>query len=751
MNLLSRRRILVSGTVQGVGFRPFLYRMAQELGLVGWARNTTRGVELEVGGDHERVEEFLEALGTKAPPAAVIDHIHVEPVAVGELPPRFQIEESQAGDGSMGGAVSLPPDLALCADCRREMLDPTDRRYRYPFLNCTNCGPRYTIARALPYDRAQTSMAEFALCPQCAAEYEDPRDRRHHAQPTACPVCGPDLRMGDGQRGEDALEAAVAALRAGQIGAVQGIGGFHLLCMPWASEELRKRKQRGSQPFALMVGSVAEARQFAVIDEQAAQLLASPSAPIVLCPKTEDETGERLAPGNSMLGILLAYTPLHALLVEHVGPLVATSGNRRGEPILIAPEAAREHLRDLADFFLWHNRKILVPCDDSVLRLIERRTLAIRRGRGAAPLPIPFPEVRPGLWALGAELKAAPALALPGRVVLGPHIGDLANLESLAALEGTLEHLARLYGGRATAVLHDAHPGYLSTQWAKRIAREKGVPAYAIQHHRAHAASVAAEYGLGPETPVVAIVFDGTGYGDDGGIWGGEFFGGTAARWERAAHLGEVALPGGDAAARKPAYCALAHLHAAGMDPMETHSYRALPPQERQLVQRQLEREWNCHRTTSVGRLFDAAASLLGVRHVIRYEAQAAIELEGLAGQAVVQEERWRACYQEGELQLSLLWQAMLEAETGEAARGFHVAVAHWAAQVAMGLCERQGARQVILAGGVFQNVLLLQMLREELRRRGLEVLFPRLLPPNDGGLALGQMYLHTFAAEEGG
>lgn len=748
MNLLSRRRILVSGTVQGVGFRPFLYRLAEELGLVGWARNTARGVEMEVGGASERVEEFLAALSTKAPPAAVIDHIHVESLAVGELPQSFRIEESRAGEGGGSGAVSLPPDLALCADCRREMLSPTDRRYRYPFLNCTNCGPRYTIVRALPYDRAQTSMAEFSLCPQCAAEYEDPRDRRHHAQPTACAVCGPRLHFDDGSLGEEALEAAVTALRAGKIGAIQGIGGFHLLCRPEASEELRRRKQRGSQPFALMVGSVAEARQFAVIDEQAAQLLASPSAPIVLCPKTGGETGEWLAPGNGMLGILLAYTPLHALLVEQVGPLVATSGNRRGEPILIAPEEAREHLRDMADFFLWHNRKILVPCDDSVLRLCERRTLAIRRGRGAAPLPVPFPEARSGLWALGAELKAAPAIAVAGRVVMGPHVGDLSNLESLAALEGTLEHLSRLYEAPAAAVLHDAHPGYLSTQWAKRLAREKGVPAYAIQHHRAHAASVAAEYGLEPETPVVAIVFDGTGYGDDGGIWGGEFFSGTAARWERAAHLQEVALPGGDASARKPAYCALAHLHAARMDPKETHSYRALPPQERQLVLRQLEGAWNCHRSTSVGRLFDAAASLLGVRHEIRYEAQAAIELEGLAGQAVVQEERWRECGGEGELPLARLWQMMLEAEPGEAARGFHVAVAHWAAAVAGGLCERQGARRVILAGGVFQNVLLLQMLREELRERGLEVLFPRLLPPNDGGLALGQMYLHTFATK---
>ncbi len=595
----------MAGVVQGVGFRPFVARVAEAEGVGGWVRNTTRGVEIEAEAERELLEELVRRLWEEAPGAATVEQVLCEAMSsTGES--GFRILESERREGAGAG---LPPDLAMCRECRRELFDAGDRRYRYAFLNCTNCGPRYTIVEALPYDRARTTMRGFVMCAECGAEYEDPADRRYHAQPVACPACGPRL--------ERTIAEAAAELRRGKIGAVKGVGGFHLVCVVEAVEELRRRKQRGSQPFALMVADVEAAREFVRVDEQARRLLESAAAPIVLLEKAAGENvGEVLAPGNGYLGVMLAYSPLHALLVEAAGPLVVTSGNRHGEPLATGNEEARERLAELADFWVMHDREIAVGCDDSVVRLERGRMLAVRRGRGYAPMGMKLPVETKGAWAWGAELKAAPAVAQGTQVWMGPHVGDMENLETLEAMEKTGRHLAALFGVGVERVVHDAHPGYLSTQWATRMAEERGWERAAVQHHRAHVASVLAEYGEGPERRVVGVVFDGTGYGDDGAIWGGEFFVGPVAALERRQHLPYVALPGGDRAAKKPALCAFAHAWAAGLDTERL----ALEAGEAKVARQQLERQWNCFATSSVGRLFDAAASWLGVRQEIRYE-----------------------------------------------------------------------------------------------------------------------------------
>ncbi len=724
--LLRRRRFRVVGVAQGVGFRPFVARLASELSLAGFVRNTTSAVVMEVQGRPEALAEFAVCLESGAPRAAIIEYVEAEDLPVREES-GFQIAASAAsGDYSAG----MPPDLATCPDCLRELFDPHDRRYHYPFLNCTACGPRYSIVTGLPYDRPQTTLRDFPLCDDCRSEYADPLNRRYHAQPIACPACGPSL--------SESMRQAVEALREGKIVAIRGIGGFHLACdarHPGAIQVLRNRKGRGDQPFAMMVRDMRTAREFVTADEQAERLLASPAAPIVLLPKA-GSAGDPLAPGNGYLGVFLPYSPLHHLLLAQIPALVMTSGNRHGEPIVTDNEAATERLAGLADTFLFHNRAIAAPCDDSVVRLYRGRPLAIRRGRGYAPLRLRVPVEIPTL-ATGADLKSALALGSNGRAYISPHIGDMENLETLEAFERTFRHLSTLYRIAPRRIVHDAHPGYLSTDWARR----QGIPTLAIQHHRAHAASVLAEYAVAPETSVVAVVFDGTGYGEDGAIWGGEFFVGAVAGLRRAAHLPYVPLPGGDACAKRPALSALAHLHAAGIDAAGTCAWQSLTPGERRVTARQLERKLNCHPSSSMGRLFDAAASLLGIRHRIEYEAQAAIELEALAA-AHPAPERYHA----SAWQLADLWREMREdgaSATAARARRFTGCVAAWTCSTAQGLASATGT--VVLSGGVFQNVLLLESVTAELESAGLRVLTPRYLPPNDGGIALGQLYLSSF------
>lgn len=727
-----RWQIRVVGVVQGVGFRPFVARLAAELGLAGLVRNTSGAVEIEVEGPAGAVKEFRVRLEREAPPVSTIEHVEQQEMqALGES--QFRIAASEPGAGC---GVSLPADLAICEQCRQEMDNPQDRRYRYPFLNCTACGPRYSIVENLPYDRSLTSMRSFILCPDCAQEYGNPQDRRYHAQPTACPACGPSLQF----EGETlhALERACDALRAGQVGAIRGIGGFHLACNardPAAVNRLRERKARAQQPFALMVRDLAVARQFVSVDEQEERLLGSVAAPIVLLSKIYTAVGEALAPGNGYLGIMLPYSPLNRLLVDQqsgLDALVMTSANRHGEPIVSGNEEARTRLNGLADFHLTHNRDIVAAADDSVVRLHRGRALAIRRGRGYSPLSFSLPVEGPPSLAMGADLKAALGLGQGARAWIGPHIGDMGNIETLDAFDRSLQHLSRLYKVRPERILHDAHPGYLSTQWAK----QRGLPTLAIQHHRAHAAAVVAEYGLEPQISVVAAVFDGTGYGDDGAIWGGEFFTGPVSHLERRFHLPYVSLPGGDAAAKRPALSAIGHLSAAGMDWHDTEAGRSLHSKELSIVGQQLLRNFNCQATSSMGRLFDAAASLMGIRQRISYEAQAAIEMEALASR------QQRSRYDAAPWQLEQLWQELLgdPAQTGVKARRFLGTIAHWTVGTVLRLAENTS--HVVLSGGVFQNVLLLEEVSTALEQQGFIVLSPRTLPANDGGLALGQLYL---------
>lgn len=734
----------VRGVVQGVGFRPFVARLAGELGLDGWVRNRTGAVDLEVEGSLAALRRFQERMEEEAPPAATIEHVEREDCSVTGAP-GFQIGSSLEGESQSGG---LPADLSMCEECRRELGDPGDRRYGYAFLNCTACGPRYSIVRALPYDRVRTSMDVFPLCPRCREEYEDPRDRRYHAEPIACPQCGPQLEYAGTveKSAGTAVELAAEALRAGQTGAIQGIGGFHLAVNARdgaAVGRLRERKGRGEQPLALMVRDLATAREFVELDEQAVGLLKASSAPIVLLPKRGlTQVGEALAPGNGYLGVLLPYSPMHWLLLhqeEDLDALVMTSGNRHGEPMATSRQEAREKLGALADFFLTHNREIVAAADDSVVRLYRGRALAIRRGRGYTPLMLQIPVEGGTVVAAGAELKAAVGVAKGERVWLGPHLGDVENLATLEALEKNVNHLSGLFRVEAEAVVHDAHPGYLSTEWAQRYAAKRGIVAWGVQHHRAHVASVLAEYGVGPEERVVAAVFDGTGYGDDGAIWGGEFFCGPVAALKRRRHLPYVLLPGGDGSARRPALAAVAHLAACGIDWEDTAAGRGLGAVEKSLLARQMERGFHCHATSSMGRLFDAAASLLGVRQRIRYEAQAAIEMEARAA-AWGREESYGA----GLWRLDELWRELLDdgAEIEARARRFGGCVTRWTMETVTNLCAGEGSETVVLAGGVFQNVLLLQELTRKLEMAGLRVLVPRWLPPNDGGLALGQLYL---------
>jgi hydrogenase maturation protein HypF len=708
----TRRRIRIVGIVQGVGFRPFVARLAAELALSGSVRNTSSAVVIEVEGDATRVEEFLRRLETQAPPAATIEHLESEQLLT-QGAAGFHIEASETTDDC---SVGLPPDLAICRDCMREMDDPQDRRYRYAFLNCTLCGPRYTIVEGLPYDRDKTAMKRFPLCAACQAEYENPADRRYHAQPIACPQCGPRLEN---------FEAAIAALKNGEVVAVRGVGGFHLACdarNAQAVAQLRRQKARGNQPFALMLRDLATVAEFVHLDAQAEKLLQSPAAPIVLLPKRQPESS--IAPGNGYLGVMLPYSPLHRLLFQEFDALVMTSANRHGEPIVT------EDASEFARVCITHNRPIVAACDDSVVRLYRGRALAIRRARGYAPLTLKLPIASEPALAVGAELKAALCLAEGQRAYVSPHLGDMENLETIQAFEKTLAHLSALYRIAPQVVIHDAHTGYLSTDWAQRC----GLPCVAVQHHKAHVAAVLAEYGILPDVNVVAAVFDGTGYGEDGAIWGGEFFAGALCELERVAHLPYVALPGGDASARRPALAAFAHLKAAGLDWVDG----PLTPAEMAVLRKGI----HTYQSSSMGRLFDAASSLLGIRHRIDYEAQAAIELEALAcGEPIA--------YEAAPWDLRGLWLALTgdPSSVGERSMRFHATISRWTCETLLRVCSERCTAIVVLCGGVFQNVLLLEMVSAHLEQQGLQVLVPRYLPPNDGGLALGQIYLAASAS----
>jgi hydrogenase maturation protein HypF len=756
---------MVRGIVQGVGFRPYVYGLAMRLGLSGHVGNDGSGVFIEVEGDSDALRSFREALIDEAPPLA-----RIEAVVVTSVSPRgdavFVILESQP-EASI--RAHIPPDVSICAECLRELFDPADRRYRYPFINCTHCGPRFTIIQRIPYDRAATTMAAFEMCPACAAEYHDPRSRRFHAQPTACPECGPSVwyqssaEPDSSVRGDLAIEAAQAAIRVGQIVAIKGLGGFHLACdatQDSALAALRERKGRVDKPFAVMARDLAQARLLANINDEEAALLDSPQHPILLMRKRPDSpVSDLVAPGNPYIGLMLPYTPLHHLLLEDK-PLVMTSGNLSGEPIAIDNAEALERLAPLVDGYLLHDRPIHTPCDDSVLRLHDGHELPVRRSRGYTPFAIKLPALDSDLavasasiLATGGELKNTFCLAHQGDAFLSQHIGDMKNLETLEAFERAQAHLCTLYRARPEAVVCDLHPGYLTTGWAEAYARREGAALLRVQHHHAHIASVMAEHGLDGRQAVIGLCLDGTGYGTDGTIWGGEVLIADYAGFKRAAHLKSVPLPGGDAAVKRPYWMALTHLWAAGIAwDDDLPPVRACSPAERRILARQLETGFQTVLTSSAGRLFDAVASLIGLRHTITYEAQAAIELEGIAvkGKGNEQISPYPLPIVDGEVGMSAVFDTapMMAAITADLRSGaapgvisarFHEGIAEALSRVCQRLREQGYGSVVALSGGVFQNIRLLSALITRLHTEGFSVLDHRLVPANDGGLALGQ------------
>ncbi|MEE9414390.1 MAG: carbamoyltransferase HypF [Acidimicrobiales bacterium] len=743
MLTVTSERIEVTGIVQGVGFRPFVHRLATSLNLDGLVGNDSAKVFIEISGPNDSIERFVEQLRTKAPPLAQIEQL-TRRVTDSVSASGFRIVESEM----TGGARTLiSPDTALCDDCINELFDPRDRRFGHPFITCTNCGPRFTIIRSVPYDRPNTTMADFAMCAACELEYRDPANRRYHAQPIACHECGPALSFKDSS--DDPVAATVEALAGGAVVAIKGLGGYHLVCDATndaAIAELRRRKHRSDKPLAVMVADLDHAKELADVDDREAALLGSPAAPIVLLRARIDTALSTLvAPGNPLIGIMLAYTPVHHLLfAAQRSPLVMTSANHRGEPIAYSDEVIAS-LAGLYDAVLDHDRPIQVPCDDSVVRLVGDRLLPIRRARGYAPIPVRFPSARRSVLAVGGELKNTFCVTSHDHAWVGQHIGDMENLETLRAFEATVAQFCEMYGLQPTAVVADAHPAYMSSKWAYANYPDRVVE---VQHHHAHVASIMAEHQLDPAEPVLGFAFDGTGFGDDGTIWGGEVLLANASGYDRVAHLAAIALPGGDAAIRNPCRVALAHLHAAEIAWSPSQSpCAALTGIERKLLHQQLEKGIACVPTTSMGRLFDAIASLIGLRHKISYEAQAAIKLEITAERCTSRDNGYRFEIAAGVIDPSEVLKELLD----DAAAGlssevlawrFHDAVAELVERVAIAQRAATGIETVALSGGVFQNALLTRLCIERLEAATFTVLTHSLVPPNDGGLALGQAYI---------
>jgi hydrogenase maturation protein HypF len=784
----------VTGIVQGVGFRPHVYALAVRLGLSGLVGNDSGGVFIEIEGAAAALDRFQAELLAAPPPLAVIERITAAPLApIGEH--TFIIVASQA---QAAQRTFVAPDQALCADCRRELFDPSDRRYLYPFINCTNCGPRFTIIRATPYDRPATTMAAFALCAECRREYEDPADRRFHAQPIACPRCGPHLmwlpnadsplvQPAAGSKPLTALDRTLNALRcalqtlaAGGVVAVKGLGGYHLACNAAddaAVARLRRRKGRVGKPLAVMAADLETARRYVEIDADEAALLTDRARPIVLLRQRAGAAlAPQVAPGNAYLGVMLPYTPLHELLFHTpphlLGPaapmplLIMTSGNLSEEPIIWRDDEALARLAPLVDGFLLHDRHIHIPCDDSVVRVFAGRGLPIRRGRGYAPAPLPLPAARAGLpplLAVGADLKSSFCLAQDGYAVLSQHIGDMGNLATYTAFGHAVDHLQTLLRSEPAVIVCDAHPGYLSTRWAEE--HSGGRPIVRVQHHHAHIAALLAEQGGGSaggdsssaaEEPIIGFSWDGTGYGADGAIWGGEVLIATCAAFVRRAHLRYIPLPGGDAAVRRPYRAALAHLWAAGVAwEGDLPPVAACPAAELALLRRQLATGWQTVPTSSMGRLFDAAAALLGVRQVVSYEAQAAVELEALLppriGPQLADLHRAEYAFDITTAASVTLCDAapLLRRLTADLRAGrsqqelvvaFHAALVDLIVRLSCDLRAEIGCNCVGLSGGVFQNGALLAGAAAALHRQGFHLLVSRHAPPNDGGLALGQV-----------
>ncbi|MBI5029202.1 MAG: carbamoyltransferase HypF [Chloroflexi bacterium] len=811
------RKIHVTGIVQGVGFRPFVYQIATRAKLHGWVVNTSAGVEIEIEGDTATLDDFLRALTHDKPPLARIDSINVVdlPTNGHERFDRFEIRESVA----LAGAFQpISPDISICPDCLRELFDPNDRRYLYPFINCTNCGPRFTIIEDIPYDRPKTTMKTFPMCDDCAREYHDPLNRRFHAQPVACPKCGPKVWLENNSQSQtadyvlrfthhasrvtnhDAIAATQELLNDGAIVAIKGLGGFHLACDATnanAVSELRRRKLRVDKPFALMMPDLATVEQHCFVDADERALLESHERPIVLLHRRPDSLiADQVAPNNHFLGVMLPYTPLHYLLMNNspsatsyqLSALVMTSGNLSEEPIASDNDDARERLSSLADAFLMHDRDIRTRCDDSVMRVLSvplnvrsatenteitektnqlntencslntvhrslftaRRDYPLRRSRGYAPFPVHLPFDAPPMLATGAELKNTFCITRDRYAFLSHHIGDLENYETLKSFEDGVAHFERLFRAQPQLIAYDLHPNYLATRYALDRAERERVPAIGVQHHHAHIAACMVENGLSGERSVIGVAFDGTGYGDDGAIWGGEFLIADYRNYRRAFHLDYVPLPGGDKAVREPWRIALAWLHKAKIEwSNDLACVCAADEQTRHVVRNQIERSTNAPLTSSMGRLFDAVAALAGVRETVNYEAQAAIEFENqysvISNQFSDQEDNYQLPITNSRtidpipMIQSVVADVRAGVTIGEISARFHGGVAAMVHDVCVTLREREELNEVALSGGVWQNMTLLAKTIELLQGDGFTVYIHRQVPTNDGGLALGQ------------
>jgi len=771
VNKIRGASIRVRGVVQGVGFRPFVYALARRLDLNGWVRNTSAGVEIEIDGSSRHLEEFVRDLRLLAPPLARIDQVQVE-----QRPANGYKEFAILASEPIPQAFQpVSPDMGLCTDCLRELFDPQNRRYRYPFINCTNCGPRFTIIEDVPYDRANTTMAAFAMCASCASEYEDPGDRRFHAQPVACLSCGPQIWLEEGgqtlAKREEALRMARSYLADGRILAVRGLGGFHLACDATNSQavaELRRRKLRVDKPFALMVWNLAAARLICDLDPEEDNWIQSQQRPILLLRrKGNTSVASEVAPGQRTLGVMLPYTPLHFLLLEpsdgYPRALVMTSGNLSEEPIATNLGEARQRLAAVADAFLMHDREIRTRCDDSVVRVFsgwrmsngvmdsQSVLLPLRRSRGYAPFPVKLPWDSPSVLAVGGELKNTFCLTRADYAFMSQHIGDLENYETLRSFAQGIEHYERLFHVRPEALACDLHPDYLATRYAEERAAQANLPLTRVQHHHAHIAACMAEHGEDGSSPVIGVAFDGTGYGSDGTIWGGEVLIADYEGFERAIHLETIPLLGGEAAVREPYRLSLAWLWRSGLEwdadlPPVRHAVVA----SRQALKRILEGGTgtsqsgglNAPLTSSMGRLFDAFAALVGLREEVNYEAQAAMELEAVCDP----EERGSypfECHGQVISPIPLFIQAAAELRSGtplaRMASRFHNAVARMVAETCAQLSRERGLKKVALSGGVWQNQFLLSRTVPLLEAQGLGVLLHNKVPSNDGGIALGQ------------
>ena len=748
------KRLLIRGIVQGVGFRPTVYSYAQKYDLKGWVLNNAHGVEIEVYGEDKSIEAFIQELQNKPPSMAQIDNFEVFDL------PLHHYDDFTIIDSRDDSTEFLPvsPDLKLCSDCQRELFDPTDRRFRYPFINCTNCGPRFSIIRKIPYDRSNTSMANFQLCPACAAEYHNPTDRRFHAQPVACADCGPQICLQTKDKHlaekEDALQLSRKMISEGKILAIKGLGGFHLTCDALnqnAIETLRERKGRSGKAFALMSFDLETIREFAIVSSEEERLLTSSQAPIVILKLTTkaEDLAKIVAPDQNTLGFMLPYTPLHALLLEKAENfpkvLVMTSGNLSEEPILTENEAALERLSAVADAFLLHNRPILTRIDDSVLTTVQNRPYFIRRARGYAPMPLRMPFTMPPALATGTLLKNTFALSRDNYLFPSHHIGDLENQETLDAFTQAIEHYQDIFRIQPQLIAADLHPDYLATRYAQSRAQMEALPLVFVQHHHAHISACLADNAWNSKEAVIGLAFDGTGYGSDGTIWGGEVMLANYAGFERKFHLEEMPLPGGDVSVRKPARLAFAYLAKLALleEAGKTAPLLHLSPLEKQVLLHQVETNFNTAQTSSIGRLFDAVAALIGLYQEINYEAQNAILLESIADP---NESKTYELPIESEsiLLKPLFTQILKDLQFGQSkaviSAKFHNAILNLSLEVCQMLQKESGIKTVAISGGVWQNKLLISKVIPVLEKAGFNVLWHHQIPTNDGGLSAGQL-----------